>query len=85
MSNYLFHDGITLAEKAEELGKKAIKLGLIPSFTVHHYSDSQEFYIPDESIENSKSKIKENHEISLTAPEAYMKFKKLVESALSQV
>lgn len=74
MTNHLFHDSITLAEKAEELGKKAIKLGLVSSFIVHHYSDSQEFYIPDQ-----------NNALSLTAPEAYMKFKKLVGSALSEV
>ncbi|BAB76686.1 hypothetical protein ACN23B_25025 [Anabaena sp. FACHB-709] len=74
MSNYLFHDENTLAEKAEELGKKAVKLGIISSFIVHHYPDSQEFCLPEEDNSNI-----------LTAPEAYMKFKKLVDSALSQV
>lgn len=73
MSNYLFHDPITLAEQAEELGKKAVKLGLIPSFSVHYYSDSPEFYLPDEKTASS-----------LTAPEAYMKFKKLVEASSCQ-
>ncbi|BAY23044.1 hypothetical protein NIES2100_28080 [Calothrix sp. NIES-2100] len=72
MSNYLFHDSKSLAQQAEELGKKAVNLGLIPSFSVHHYSDSPEFYLPDEQTPTS-----------LTAPEAYMKFKKLVEASSS--
>jgi hypothetical protein len=73
MSHYLFHDQISLATQAEELGKKAIKLGLISSFSVHYYSDSPEFYLPDEKTSPS-----------LTAPEAYMKLKKLVEASTCQ-
>ncbi|MBD2441246.1 hypothetical protein [Nostoc sp. FACHB-110] len=74
MNNILFHDPISLAEKAEELGKKAVSLGLITSFSIRYYSDSQEFYLAEEEISTP-----------LTAPEAYMKFKKLVESSLSKV
>jgi hypothetical protein len=68
MSKYHFHDEITLAEQAEELGRKAIKLGLIPSFVVHHFPDSWQFYIPNE-----------NQSTALTPEEAYLQLKKLVE------
>lgn len=74
MSKFLFHDPDSLAEKAEELGKKAVKLGLVSSFSIRYYSDSQEFYLAEKDIPSA-----------LTAPEAYMKFKKLVEAALSKV
>lgn len=70
MSNYEFHDEITLAEQAEALGKKALKLGLISSFVVHHFPDSWEFYIPDDS----KSQ-------ALTPEEAYLQLKNLVEKS----
>jgi hypothetical protein len=72
MSNHSFHDEISLAEQAEELGRKAMKLGLIPSFVVHHFPDSWLFYVPDQ-----------NTSISLTPEEAYLKLKKLVESSSS--
>ena len=39
MSNSEFHDEITLAEQAEALGKKALKLKLISSFVVQHFPD----------------------------------------------
>ncbi|MBU7581502.1 MAG: hypothetical protein KAF91_01065 [Nostoc sp. TH1S01] len=74
MSKALFHDPTSLAEQAEQLGKKAVNLGLISSFSIRYYSDSQEFYLAEDSTS-----------CPLTAPEAYMKFKKLVESCLSQV
>ncbi|MBD2595311.1 hypothetical protein BCD64_14500 [Nostoc sp. MBR 210] len=74
MSKFMFHDPISLAEQAEQLGKKAVNLGLIPYFSIRYYSDSQEFYLGEENTANP-----------LTPPEAYMKFKKLVESALSLV
>jgi hypothetical protein len=74
MSQYLFHDEVTLAEKTEELGRKAVALKLIPSFVVRYYPDSWEFCIPDDTNCNC-----------LTAPEAYLKLKKLVDSALSMV
>jgi hypothetical protein len=74
MSSYLFHDELSLLEKTEELGKKAVELKLIPSFVIRYYPDSWEFCIPDG-----------NSSTCLTAPEAYMKLKKLVETALSTV
>lgn len=76
MSHYLFHDELTLAEQTEELGRKAVKLKLIASFVVRYYPDSWEFCIPDDANSNPNC---------LTAPEAYLKLKKLVESTLSQV
>ncbi|HIK03264.1 MAG TPA: hypothetical protein IGS40_00880 [Trichormus sp. M33_DOE_039] len=76
MSHYLFHDEATLSEKTEELGRKAVQLKLIPSFVVRYYPDSWEFCLPDDTNTN---------EYCLTPPEAYLKLKKLVDSALSQV
>ncbi|NDJ22130.1 hypothetical protein GS682_10880 [Nostoc sp. B(2019)] len=73
MSQYSFHDEITLAEQAEELGRKALNLGLIPSFVVHHFPDSWQFYIPNEKISGS-----------LTPEQAYLKLKKLIESSSSK-
>ncbi|AFZ14722.1 hypothetical protein Cri9333_3913 [Crinalium epipsammum PCC 9333] len=70
MTNYKFHDELSLAETAENLGKEAIKLGLIPSFVVRFFPDSRQFYIPDET----KSE-------PLTPEEAYLQLKKLVEEA----
>ncbi len=58
---------ITLAEQAENWGRKALKLGLIPSFVVRHFPDSWEFYIPDESSN------------LLTPEEAYLQLKHMVE------
>ncbi|BAZ52520.1 hypothetical protein NIES4103_51820 [Nostoc sp. NIES-4103] len=70
MTTYQFHDGYTLAEVAEKLGKKALKLGLIPSFVVRYFPDSRQYYIPNE---------KECE--PLTPEQAYMRFKKLVENS----
>lgn len=67
MNTYQFHDEYTLAETAEELGKKALSLGLIPSFLVRYFADSREYYIPNE--EESEP---------LTPEQAYLRFKKLV-------
>ncbi|AUT01609.1 hypothetical protein CLI64_15115 [Nostoc sp. CENA543] len=76
MNHYLFHDEVTLAEKTQELGKQAVKLKLIPAFVIRYYPDSWEFCIPN--YDNSSTDC-------LTAPEAYLKLKKLVDSALSIV
>jgi hypothetical protein len=65
-----FHDETSLSDTAEELGKKALQLGLIPSFVVRFFADSRQFYIPDE-----------NHSEPLTPEEAYMHLKKLVEQS----
>ncbi|MBD1923872.1 hypothetical protein H6F77_22800 [Microcoleus sp. FACHB-831] len=70
MPKYQFHDEISLAETAEELGKKAMSLGLIPSFVVRFFPDSRQFYIPNE-----------NESEPLTPEEAYLRLKKLVEEA----
>jgi hypothetical protein len=74
MSNDSFHDEISLAEKTEELARKAMNLGLITSFIVHHFPDSWAFYIPDQ-----------NTSPPLTPEEAYLKLKKLIESSSSAV
>ena len=65
-----FHDEFTLSETAAKLGKKAMDLGLIPSFVVRYFADSQQFYIPDEK-----------HATPLTPEQAYLRLKKLVEQA----
>jgi hypothetical protein len=67
MTKSEFHDEFTLTETAVKLGKKAMDLGLIPSFVVRYFPDSQQFYIPDEQADNP-----------LTPEEAYMRLKKLV-------
>lgn len=68
MSEPEFHDQLGLEEKAEQLGKQAMKLGLIPSFVVHYFPDSWVFYIPNE-----------NQSDPLTPEQAYLRLKKLVE------
>ncbi len=70
MSKYRFHDGLTLAEEAEKLGKRAIELGLIPSLTVHLFSDCWQFSLPNGQESET-----------LTPEEAYLRFKKLVEQS----
>ncbi|MBV9389801.1 MAG: hypothetical protein JOZ78_25540 [Chroococcidiopsidaceae cyanobacterium CP_BM_ER_R8_30] len=70
MTDHQFHDELTLAEQAEELGRRAMKLGLIPSFVVRHFPDSWQFYIPNETESEP-----------LTPEEAYFQLKKLVESS----
>lgn len=67
MNTYVFHDEITLAEEAENLARKALKKGLIPSFVVRHFPDSWQFYIPNE-IDSEP----------LTPEEAYLKLKKMM-------
>lgn len=68
MSERGFYDEISLAEEAEKLGKQAMKLNLIPSFVVHFFPDSWQFYIPSEDISEP-----------LTPEEAYLYLKKLLE------
>lgn len=70
MAKYQFNDELSLAETAEELGKKAMSLGLIPSFVVRCFPDSRQFYIPNE-----------NESEPLTPEEAYLRLKKIVEEA----
>jgi hypothetical protein len=65
--NYSFTDEITLAGQAENLGRMALTMGLIPSFVVRHFPDSWQFYIPNETAER------------LTPEEAYLHLKQLVE------
>lgn len=64
-----FHNEASLAEAAEAFGKRALRLGLIPSFVIRYFPDSQQFYIPDE--ERSKA---------LTPEQAYLHLKSLIES-----
>lgn len=68
MNNYEFNDQLTLEAKAEELGKKAMAQGVIPSFAIHYFPDNWIFYIPSE-----------NQSEPLTPEEAYLHLKKLVE------
>lgn len=70
MSKAQFHDEFTLSEAAVGLGKKALDLGLIPSFVVRYFPDSQQFCL---SAENQSE--------PLTPEEAYLRLKKLVEQA----
>jgi hypothetical protein len=70
MTKAPFHDEFTLTETAAKLGKKAMDLGLIPSFVVRYYTDSQQFYIPDE-----------HQSEPLTPEQAYLRLKKLVEQS----
>jgi hypothetical protein len=69
MNEYQFHDEYTLAEVTDRLGKKALQLGLIPSFVIRYFPDCREYYIPNE---------KESQ--ALTPEEAYLRLKKLVEN-----
>ncbi|BAY44304.1 hypothetical protein SAMD00079811_19000 [Scytonema sp. HK-05] len=68
MSNYEFHDQLSLEAKAEQLGKQAMALGLIPSFVVHYFPDNWIFYIPNDKQSEP-----------LTPEEAYLYLKKLIE------
>ncbi|MDJ0574488.1 MAG: hypothetical protein QNJ65_04905 [Xenococcaceae cyanobacterium MO_234.B1] len=68
MSKHNFHDGLTLAEEAEKLGKRALDLGLISSFSLHLFPDCWQFSLPNG----------QGAEL-LTPEEAYLRFKKLVE------
>lgn len=70
MNKSQFHDEFTLSETAAKFGKKAMDLGLIPSFVVRYFPDSQQFYIPDE---------KEGKPLS--PEQAYLRLKKLVEQS----
>ena len=70
MGNYHFYDEISLAEAAETIGKKAVELGLIRSLTVRIFSDSWQFYIPNQQDAEP-----------LTPEEAYLQLKALVEHA----
>jgi hypothetical protein len=67
MNHPQFTDEISLATQAENLGRKALTLGLIPSLPERHFPDSWEFYIPDETA-NSRS-----------PEEAYLHLKQLVD------
>ncbi|MFB2837402.1 hypothetical protein [Floridanema evergladense] len=69
MKEYQFHDEYTLAEKAEELAKKALELGIIPSFVMRCFPDSRQFYIPNEQEGEP-----------LTPERAYLHLKKMIES-----
>jgi hypothetical protein len=70
MSEYQFHDEYTLAEVTDKLGKKALQLGLIPSFVVRYYPDCRQYYIPNETESEA-----------FTPEQAYMQLKKLVQQA----
>lgn len=70
MAQAPFYDEFTLTETAAKLGKKAMDLGLIPSFVVRYFHDSQQFYIPNE-----------NQGTPLTPEQAYLRLKKLVEQS----
>jgi hypothetical protein len=67
MNKAQFHDEFTLSETAVKLGRKAMDLGLIHSFVVRYFSDSQQFYIPNETEAEP-----------LTPEQAYLRLKKMV-------
>jgi len=69
MREHPYHDQLSLEEKAEEFGKRAMELGLIPSFVIRYYPDVWEFYIPNE----------QSH--PLTPEEAYHQLKRLIEQS----
>ena len=66
MNKPIFHDEATLADAAIKLGQQALAEGLIPSFVVRYFSDSRQFYIPNEQ-----------ESVALTSEEAYMRLKRL--------
>ncbi|MBE9170194.1 hypothetical protein IQ238_22620 [Pleurocapsales cyanobacterium LEGE 06147] len=68
MNETVFTSQLAIEEKAEKLGKEALQLGLIPNFTIHYFSDSWEFCIPNQTELDP-----------LTPEEAYLYLKKLVE------
>ena len=70
MTDYKFHDEFSLSETAVKLGKKAMDLGLIKSFVVHYFPDSQQFYIANE-----------NKAEPYTPEQAYMRLKRMVEQS----
>ncbi len=70
MRDHPYYDQLSLEEKAVEFGKRAMELGLIPSFVVRYYPDVWEFYIPNEKQSDS-----------LTPEEAYHQLKRLVEQS----
>ncbi len=69
MSEHPYHDQLSLEERAEEFGKKAMELGLIPSFVIRYFPDVWEFYVPNEQAD------------PLTPEEAYHQLKRLVEQS----
>lgn len=68
MTKHLFYNQRTLAEEAEKLGKKAVKLGRLPSLTIHLFPDCWQFCIPNQKELDP-----------LTPEQAYLGFKKLLE------
>ncbi len=70
MQKYQFHDEFSLSETAVKLGKRAMDLGLIQSFVVRYFPDSQQFYISDEKEAEP-----------YTPEEAYLRLRKLVEQS----
>jgi hypothetical protein len=70
MRKYHFHNQETLAQTAQELGIKALKLGLIPSLTIRLFPDITQFCIP--SVKSFEP---------LTPEQAYLEFKKLIEAS----
>ncbi|MGB3693314.1 MAG: hypothetical protein WA865_10090 [Spirulinaceae cyanobacterium] len=72
MSKNTFDSQLAFEERAEKIGKQALKLGLIPSFSIRYFPDSWEFYLPEKGQTESTA---------LTPEEAYLKLKKMVEQS----
>jgi hypothetical protein len=70
MTDHPFYDQLSMEEKAVELGKQALSLKLIPSFTVRYFPDVWQFLIPADSTAEP-----------LTPEEAYMQLQRLIENA----
>jgi hypothetical protein len=64
-----FKDESRLVEQTEILARRAMRLGLIPSFAVHYFPDKWQFHMP--SVEREV----------LTPLEAYQRLKGLVENS----
>lgn len=73
MQNVRFNDEITLAEQAEVLAKQAMQLRLIPSFVIHYFPDSWQFYIPTLNSE------------PLTPERAYLHLQQMLDNASDRI
>ncbi len=71
MSNVPFHDEISLAKQAAVLAQQAMELRLIPSFAIHYFPDTWQFYLPNFTSE------------PLAPERAYLQLKRMLASSAS--
>ncbi|MBO0349247.1 hypothetical protein J0895_09040 [Phormidium pseudopriestleyi FRX01] len=76
MSQQWFAEQNSLSDAVEELAETTVSLGVISSFMVHYQGQQRQFYLPSE-----------NDSQPLTAEEAYLRLKQLMEESglLSQI